>query len=183
VNAAATQTPDRRHATNFHSDPQTPSLSPRSLYMFPLYCRTRVDGVNTFRCIRRSPHVVSRRFASSYSTFPQLTGILQRVRFPAAPPDIRGQAQGRGMGVRRVRVSYPRLDVAQHRVRLRSACHADGSVMAKAGSGFTPTVLMIIAMPPKHPIPSEIQHLHHVKNVAAVGVSPSQRRDQRVAGR
>lgn len=46
----------------------------------------RVDVVNTFRCIRKSFHVVSRRFALSNSVFPQVTGPLRRVRFPAAPP-------------------------------------------------------------------------------------------------
>jgi hypothetical protein len=32
-----------------------------------------VDGINTFRCIRRSFHVISRRFACSDSAFPQVT--------------------------------------------------------------------------------------------------------------
>jgi hypothetical protein len=45
----------------------------------------RVDVVNTFRCIRRSFRVVSRRFALSNSSFRRSQGLLRRVRFPAAP--------------------------------------------------------------------------------------------------
>jgi hypothetical protein len=45
----------------------------------------RVDVVNTFRCIRRSFHVVSRRFALSKSVFPQVTG-------PFAPSSIPGSS-------------------------------------------------------------------------------------------
>jgi hypothetical protein len=42
----------------------------------------RVDVVNTFRCIRRSFHVVSR---CQIRSFRSSQGLLRRVRFPAAP--------------------------------------------------------------------------------------------------
>ena len=53
-----------------------------------------VVGVNTFRCIRRSFHVVSRRFASSNSAFPQVKPI-------SAPSSIPGSST-RGPQVRAV---------------------------------------------------------------------------------
>ena len=84
MNAAATQTPTAGARQIFTATPQTPSQSSRSLYTFPLYCRTRVDGVNTFRCIRRSPHVVSRRFAWSISVFPQVSAISVAGSIPCS---------------------------------------------------------------------------------------------------
>jgi hypothetical protein len=51
----------------------------------------RVDVVNTFRCIRRSFHVVSRRFALSNSVFPQVTG-------PFAPSSIPGSSTTESAG-------------------------------------------------------------------------------------
>ena len=82
MNAAATQTPDRRRATIFTATPQTPSQSARSLYTFPLYCLTRVDAINTCRCIRRcvtSFRVVSR---SQIQYFRSSRRFMRLVRFP-----------------------------------------------------------------------------------------------------
>jgi hypothetical protein len=45
----------------------------------------RVDVVNTFRCIRRSFHVVSRRFPLSNSVFPQVTGPFAPSSIPGSP--------------------------------------------------------------------------------------------------
>ena len=74
MNAAATQT--RTAGARQIFNPQTPSQSSRSLYTFPPYCRTRVDGVNTFRCIRSSPprlfasfRVVKFRVFAGHATF------------------------------------------------------------------------------------------------------------------
>ena len=52
----------------------------------------RVDVVNTFRCIRRSFHVVSRRFALSNSVFPQVTGHFAPSSIPGSSTEMRVDA-------------------------------------------------------------------------------------------
>jgi hypothetical protein len=44
----------------------------------------RVDAVNTFRCIRRSFHVVSRRFASSFSASQQVSWLFAAGSIPGS---------------------------------------------------------------------------------------------------
>ena len=46
MNAAATQHRTAGARQFFTATPQTPSQSARSLYTFPLYCRTRVDALS-----------------------------------------------------------------------------------------------------------------------------------------
>ena len=63
----------------------------------------RVDVVNTFRCIRRSFHVVSRRFALSNSVFPQVTG-------PFAPSSIPGSSTTESAGQKAFWLACPRIN-------------------------------------------------------------------------
>ena len=66
--AAAPQTPDRRHATNFHSNPAGSFTVLTMVIYVPVYCRIRVHGVNTFRCVRRSASRLSRHAAERFVT-------------------------------------------------------------------------------------------------------------------
>jgi hypothetical protein len=56
----------------------------RTIDIHPEGTVARVDVVNTFRCIRRSFHVVSRRFALSNSVFTQLTGLFAPGSIPGS---------------------------------------------------------------------------------------------------
>jgi hypothetical protein len=47
-------------------------------------CMRDVDVINTVRVVRRSFHVVSRRFASSSSVFPQLRAISVTGSIPGS---------------------------------------------------------------------------------------------------
>lgn len=54
----------------------------------------RVDVVNTFRCIRKSFHVVSRRFALSNSVFPQVTGPFAAGSIPGSSTSVYAGRRG-----------------------------------------------------------------------------------------